>query len=115
MSASVISSAMEQNISQGSMIRRMFEAGIELRKKYGADAVCDFSLGNPDLAPPAEAARAMASLAERLDTPGILGYMPNGGFAWAREKVAAWLSAQQGVDIPASHVILTCGAAGAMN
>ena len=115
MSSSVISSAMEQNISQGSMIRRMFEAGIELRKKYGADAVCDFSLGNPDLAPPAEAARAMAALAERLDTPGILGYMPNGGFAWAREKVAAWLSDQQGVVIPASNVILTCGAAGAMN
>ncbi|WP_446424856.1 pyridoxal phosphate-dependent aminotransferase [Mailhella sp.] len=115
MSASVISSAMEQNISQGSMIRRMFEAGIELRKKYGADAVCDFSLGNPDLAPPAEAARAMAALAERLDTPGILGYMPNGGFAWAREKVAAWLSAQQGVEIPSSRVMLGCGAAGVMN
>ena len=115
MSASVISSAMEQNISQGSMIRRMFEAGIELRKKYGADAVCDFSLGNPDLAPPAEAARAMAALAERLDTPGILGYMPNGGFAWAREKVAAWLSVQQGVEIPSSRVMLGCGAAGVMN
>ncbi len=115
MSASVISSAMEQNISQGSMIRRMFEAGIELRKKYGADAVCDFSLGNPDLAPPAEAARAMSALAERLSQPGILGYMPNGGFAWAREKVAAWLSDQQGVSIPASRVVLTCGAAGAMN
>ena len=47
-------------------IEDKFEAGIELRKKYGADAVCDFSLGNPDLAPPAEAARAMAALAERL-------------------------------------------------
>ena len=115
MSASVISSAMEQNLSQGSMIRRMFEAGIELRKKYGADAVCDFSLGNPDLAPPAEAARAMSTLASRLSEPGILGYMPNGGFAWARERLAAWLSSQQQTALEAKHVMLGCGAAGVMN
>ena len=115
MSASVLSSAMEQNLSQGSMIRRMFEAGIELRKKYGDDAVCDFSLGNPDLAPPAEAARAMKALAERMSEPGILGYMPNGGFGWAREKLAAWLSEQQRVALKAQHVMLGCGAAGVMN
>ncbi|WP_367178868.1 pyridoxal phosphate-dependent aminotransferase [uncultured Mailhella sp.] len=115
MSASVLCSAMEQNLSQGSMIRRMFEAGIELRKKYGADAVCDFSLGNPDLAPPAEAAHAMSALAARLSEPGILGYMPNGGFAWAREKLAAWLSEQQKTALEAKHVMLGCGAAGVMN
>ena len=115
MSASVLSSAMEQNLSQGSMIRRMFEAGIELRKKYGNEAVCDFSLGNPDLAPPAEAARAMSALAARLSEPGILGYMPNGGFAWAREKLAAWLSDQQKTPLKAQNVMLGCGAAGVMN
>ena len=115
MSVSVLSSAMEQNLSQGSLIRRMFEAGIELRKKYGADAVCDFSLGNPDLAPPAEAARAMSALTARLSEPGILGYMPNGGFAWAREKLAAWLSVQQQTKLEAGNVMLGCGAAGVMN
>ena len=115
MSASVISSAMEQNLSQGSMIRRMFEAGIELRRKYGNDAVCDFSLGNPDLAPPVEAAHAMSALAARLSEPGILGYMPNGGFGWAREKLAAWLSEQQHASLEARHVMLGCGAAGVMN
>lgn len=115
MSVSVISAAMEQNLSQGSLIRRMFEAGIELRKTYGADAVCDFSLGNPDLAPPAEAAQAMKELAARMSEPAILGYMPNGGFAWAREKLAAWLSKQQKTPLEARHVMLGCGAAGVMN
>lgn len=33
---SVVSGHMAQCIAQGSMIRRMFDAGIELRKKYGA-------------------------------------------------------------------------------
>ncbi len=115
MSFSLISSAMEHNLSQGSMIRRMFEAGIELRKKYGAEAVCDFSLGNPDLAPPEEAALAMKKLAGRMAEPGILGYMPNGGFSWAREKLAAWLSDQQHTSLTSQHVMLGCGAAGVMN
>ena len=50
----VVSAQMAKSIAGGSMIRRMFEAGNELRKKFGEDAVCDFSLGNPDLAPPVE-------------------------------------------------------------
>lgn len=37
-----------------SWIRKMFEKGIELKKQHGADAVCDFSLGNPDVPPPAK-------------------------------------------------------------
>ncbi|MBQ3891832.1 MAG: pyridoxal phosphate-dependent aminotransferase [Mailhella sp.] len=106
---------MRQNLSQGSMIRRMFEAGIELKKKYGNDAVCDFSLGNPDLAPPVQAAQAMQSLADKLSIPGILGYMPNAGFAWAREQLASWLSTQQDMHLEARHVMLGCGAAGVMN
>ena len=46
-------------VANSSMIRRMFEAGIELRKKYGADKVYDFSLGNPDLPPPPEVKQAL--------------------------------------------------------
>ena len=36
-----------------SWIRRMFEAGIEMKKQFGAENVYDFSLGSPDLMPPA--------------------------------------------------------------
>lgn len=112
---SVVSSHMAECISQGSMIRRMFDAGIELRKKYGEDAVCDFSLGNPDLAPPAVVAEAMRSLADRLHEPASLGYMPNAGFPWALDKLAVWLSEQQSVTLTRGEVMLSCGAAGALN
>lgn len=112
---SVVSGHMAQCIAQGSMIRRMFDAGIELRKKYGADAVCDFSLGNPDLAPPPVVAKAMRELAERLHEPASLGYMPNAGFPWALDKLAGWLSEQQGVALARGDVMLSCGAAGALN
>ena len=48
----LLSKQLEGQVRNSSMIRKMFEQGIELRKKFGADAVCDFSLGNPDLTPP---------------------------------------------------------------
>ena len=112
---SVVSGHMAQCIAQGSMIRRMFDAGIELRKKYGAEAVCDFSLGNPDLAPPPVVTKAMRELADRLHEPASLGYMPNAGFPWALDKLAGWLSEQQGVPLTRGDVMLSCGAAGALN
>ena len=41
-------------IERSSWIRRMFEEGARLKAEHGADKVFDFSLGNPNLEPPAE-------------------------------------------------------------
>ena len=41
----------------------MFEKGIELKKQHGADAVCDFSLGNPDVPPPAKTRAVLEEIA----------------------------------------------------
>ena len=104
---SIISTQMSSSIQNGSWIRRMFEAGIQLKQKYGDDAVCDFSLGNPDLAPPPAVGKALAEFVKHVDEPFSLGYMPNNGFGWAREKLAAHLSKEQGVGLTANDVILT--------
>ncbi|MDR2695304.1 MAG: pyridoxal phosphate-dependent aminotransferase [Deltaproteobacteria bacterium] len=109
--AAKIASALEAS----SWIRRMFEEGIALKQQYGEDAVCDFSLGNPDLPPPQAVAEGMKKLAQTLDQPFALGYMPNAGFSWAREQLAAWLSREQQTPVAAADVILTCGAAGGIN
>ena len=58
----LISKEVKDFLGNSSMIRRMFEAGIELKKQYGADKVYDFSLGNPDLPPPAEVKTAMEEI-----------------------------------------------------
>jgi aspartate aminotransferase len=57
----------------------------------------------------------MKKLAQPLDRPFALGYMPNAGFIWAREKLAAWLSREQQTPVATEDVILTCGAAGGIN
>lgn len=112
---SLISKQMEGYLGRASMIRRMFEQGIALKKEHGEDAVCDFSLGNPDLPSPASIKTKLADLAKHADEPGIFGYMPNGGYPWVREALAKYLAAEQQSPVGPEDVLITCGAAGAIN
>ena len=111
----VISPQIANHLEHSSMIRRMFEAGIALKKEHGADKVCDFSLGNPDLPAPPAVVKAMHDLAAHSGEPLFFGYMPNGGYPWAREALAAYLSQEQNIKLAGHEVILTCGAAGGLN
>jgi len=113
--SSVISAEMAQNIEKGSVIRQMFELGITMKQEFGVDAVMDFSLGNPDLPPPLVIHDAMRELAGNLNKPGSLGYMPNAGYAWALEALAEELSKEQNIKLTKDDVMLSCGAAGAIN
>lgn len=111
----VISNKMKSSLENGSWIRRMFEAGIQLKQQYGENAVCDFSIGNPDLPPPPAVGEGLREFAQHVDEPFSLGYMPNAGFGWARTQLAKHLSTEQGVNLAADDVMLTCGAAGGLN
>jgi len=111
----MIGTDISNSIQAASWIRRMFEAGIELKQKFGADQVCDFTLGNPDLPPVPEVARTLRSLADTVEQPLALGYMPNAGLPSARQRLAEHLAREQGVPLTSSHVIVTCGAAGGLN
>ena len=111
----LVNSGISAAMGNSSWIRRMFEAGLELKKQYGADAVYDFSLGNPDLPPPSAVKQTLAKIAEHADEPFAIGYMPNAGFTEIRELVAKRVSQEQRRAIPGGNVIMTCGAAGGLN
>lgn len=104
-----------QSLERSSWIRRMFEAGAELKAKHGADNVYDFSLGNPDLSPPESVAMGLRELADSILAPYSLGYMPNAGYAKVREEVAKHLCSEQQASLTAEDVLMTCGAAGGIN
>jgi aspartate aminotransferase len=109
-----ISRKIEGFVSQSSLIRRMFEEGIERKKKYGAENVYDFSLGNPNLKPP-EAFRHALVEAAKEEAAGLHGYMPNAGFPEPRSAVAKALAKEHDPGLTADHVVMTCGAGGALN
>ncbi len=97
-----------------SWIRKMFEKGLELKRLHGAEAVCDFSLGNPDVPPPAKAKVVLEEIAADAVKPLGLGYCPNAGIPAVREAIAGYLSRQQQTDVAAANVVMTVGAAGAL-
>ncbi|MBI9111744.1 pyridoxal phosphate-dependent aminotransferase [Maridesulfovibrio ferrireducens] len=111
----LLSSQVEGYLDSSSWIRKMFETGMVLKKKFGEDAVCDFSLGNPDVPAPAAIADGLKELAECAGEPFAFGYMPNFGYPSLREKLAKTVSQEQGVPVEGSDLIITCGAAGAIN
>ncbi len=109
-----ISNKMKNFMERASWIRKMFEEGARLKREKGEDNVFDFSLGNPNLAPPREFRNVLKKVVEETEgTPH--GYMPNAGYEATREKIASFLSTEQNVEVSSGEVIMTCGAAGGIN
>jgi aspartate aminotransferase len=109
-----IAKKIEGFIEKSSWIRKMFEEGARLKNQYGAENVFDFSLGNPNLPPPA---KFDDILKETLTTMGDSGhaYMANTGYPEVRDAIAGFLNKEQHVELSGDEVTMTCGAAGALN
>jgi aspartate aminotransferase len=103
-----------QQLERASWIRRMFEEGARLKKERGESNIFDFTLGNPDVEPPAATLAALRRVVER-DLPGSHGYMPNPGFPAVRTAIAERLRRDSGLDFRAEHICMTTGAAAACN
>jgi len=112
---SLVTPQIENYIETQSWIRRMFEAASELKSRYGEENVFDFSLGNPDVPPPQNVQAALRKIADQIDQPLALGYCPNAGRPDVREALAQKVSEEQGLTVPAQNILITNGAAGALN
>lgn len=111
----VISKNMEALVAGSSTIRKLFEEGLQLAKEVGAENVYDFSLGNPAAPVPEKVTQSIKDiLAEKPDSY-IHGYMKNAGFDEVRENVAKSLNSRFDVNYGPEDVLMTVGAAGAMN
>jgi len=109
-----ISNKVKETMQRASWIRRMFEEGLLLKAKHGPENVQDLSLGNPVVEPPVEFRQRLRELAHAPE-PGMHRYMPNAGYPFARERIAAYYAERTDLPFEGKHIILTCGAAGALN
>ena len=109
-----IAKKIKASISQSSMIRKMFDQGIVLKKKHGADRVYDFSLGNPNVEQPEEFKRELINLAAEIIHLKH-GYTPNAGYPDTRKAIAQKISKTSGLKMDVDHIIMSCGAGGALN
>tara|TARA_Y100000817_G_scaffold147467_1_gene115469 strand:- start:259 stop:1383 length:1125 start_codon:yes stop_codon:yes gene_type:complete len=92
----------------------MFEEGILLKTKIGADKVYDLSLGNPIYEPPPKFIELLRNYIEN-PASGLHRYMPNAGLAETREAVAKNLTNETGLIFSKEDIVMTCGAGGALN
>jgi aspartate aminotransferase len=104
----------KMKISGSSWIRKMFEEGARLKAEHGTENVFDFSLGNPNLEPPERFDQALKD-AVTSSSGRDHAYMSNVGYPHVRRSVAEYLCKEQRARVSENHVIMTCGAAGALN
>jgi aspartate aminotransferase len=109
-----VAAKIKTGMAEGSWIRRMFEEGNALKQKYGAANVYDLSLGNPIVEPPPEFHRELKRLADN-PIPGMHRYMENAGYAETRSAVALNLANETGLKFTGNDIVMTIGAAGALN
>ncbi len=99
----------------GSAIRAMFEEGKEMAAKFGKENVYDFSLGNPNTPAPEIIRESAIQILYEMDPVFLHGYMSNVGYENVRDSIAADLNRRFGTSYERKHLIMTVGAAGAMN
>ena len=101
-------------IKQASWIRKMFEEGASRKAIYGEENVFDFSIGNPNLEPPAEFKVILKDLVND-SCKGQHCYMSNAGYEDTREAVADYLSEHNSQTFSRNDIVMTVGAGGALN
>lgn len=111
----MISDKMKNLVKNNSVIREMFEEGKRLSKIYGKENVYDFSLGNPNVPAPKEVNEAIIKVLQTEDPCFVHGYMSNSGYEDVREKIAANINKKFGTDFKTNNLIMTVGAASALN
>jgi aspartate aminotransferase len=109
-----IAEKMNRSIQDSSWIRKMFEEGARLKKIYGEGKVFDFSLGNPNVPPPAIVREKLIELAKSED-PCVHAYMANAGLLSARSAMSAYFCQEFCISIAQEQIVATCGAAGGLN
>ena len=97
-----------------SVIRQLFAYGLEQAKVVGPENVYDYSLGNPSIPAPKKVNESIKKIVDETDSIKLHGYSMAPGFEDARAAVAKDLAARFGLDVKASELFFTCGAAPAL-
>jgi aspartate aminotransferase len=104
----------KRGIESGSLVRKMFDEGIKFKKQFGVENVFDLSLGNPITEPPIQFKNELLKLAQSSEQ-GLHRYMENAGYPETRSAIADRINSISGTDLTLREVVMTCGAAAALN
>lgn len=111
----MVSQKMYELGANRSMIRELFEYGMQQATVVGPENVFVYSIGNPSIPSPPEVKAALVQVLEQMDSVDIHGYTTAKGDVETRQAIAEDLNQRYGANLHAENFFLTCGAAPALN
>ena len=111
----MISKRLRASLDGAICIRDIFEEGKKLAAIYGKENIFNFSIGNPNVAPPAIVNEAMKEILDTEDALTLHGYPANVGHPDVRRCVANHLNEKYGMHYDEAGIIMTSGAASALS
>jgi len=111
----VLNEKMRKLGTKRSTIRELFEYGKSLRRERGDDAVFDYSLGNPSVAPPKKVDEVLTKLIKDCSPTLLHGYTSAEGDIEVRSRIADYIRTSFGANADPSLIYMTAGAAAALS
>ena len=97
-----------------SVIRDIFEYGIERKAQVGPENVFDFSLGNPSVPAPQAVTEALQCLISRTPAEDLHAYTSAAGDPGVRQAIACSIQETFGFAARKEYIYMTCGAAASL-
>lgn len=97
-----------------SVIRELFEYGKKRKAEIGDENVFDFSIGNPNVAPPQIVTDALINLLQTKEPTSLHGYTSAVGDNYVRECISNHLNTTYNAQTTADLIYITAGAASAL-
>mgnify|MGYP002609806726 CR=1 FL=1 len=94
-----------------SVIRDLFEYGLQQAKVVGPENVFDYSLGNPSIPSPPQVNETVVEILRDMDSIRVHGYTSALGDIETRSAIAADLNDRYGAGIRPENLFICCGAA----
>lgn len=110
----MINEKMKNYGNNRSVIRDLFEFGNQRKAEIGAENVFDFSLGNPNVAAPADVNATIIDLLNTKDDIYLHGYTSAQGDANCREAIVTDLNKRFSTSFRKENLYMTCGAAASL-
>jgi len=108
-----VSARIKKSLHSASLIRRVADEALKM-KQDGNGPVWNLSIGNPTVDPPEAFYRTLQQEIEQKKS-GSHRYMSNNGYPFVREAMAKRLQMELGIPFTEKSIVMSVGAAGAIN
>ena len=112
---SMISDRMENILESGKSMAELFTAGDRLAKRFGAENVYNFSIGNPNVPAPQSVKETIIDITQNMPETALHSYTKPEGIPDVRKAIAEHDREKFGVDLTEKNIFMVAGAAAGLN